>query len=211
MTTHATRTGSTCTTWQSWPAASPEWWTPCSWRWWSPGASASNAPGELAGPSPVRRAPRRGRPAGRGRQPRTPVGGDDPLAAPATTGWLDSGSRHLAATGCSRRAYPGRRSSGRRTAHDRERAARAAGSQSRERPPADGGSAVQVALHGRDAMPDAGLHAAIFEPRCGRRRRPERPPPLPGRRPRRSGAHHGAGRCRARAGRIDGSRGGVGV
>ncbi|MBJ7453351.1 MAG: TIGR04222 domain-containing membrane protein, partial [Blastococcus sp.] len=71
---------------------------------------------------------------------------------------LDSEFRHLTSDGLVRRAYPAALL-GKTHAHTTA-AGRRALQQFAERPPADGGSAVQVALHGRDAMPDRRLHDA---------------------------------------------------
>ena len=110
------------------------------------------------------RASGRGGRAGRRRHARTPVGRHDPLAARGRRPDDDlgplPGRRGPAAPaarppGAPRLEWsPTRGRAGRRCAGWR-RAARD--------PAHDGGSALQVALHGRAAMPDADLRAAIFE------------------------------------------------
>ncbi len=77
---------------------------------------------------------------------------------------LDHEFRHLTSDGLVRRAYPARLV-GKTHAHTTA-AGRRALEQFAERPPADGGNAVLVALHGRDAMPDHRLHDEIFGPRA---------------------------------------------
>lgn len=74
---------------------------------------------------------------------------------------LDSEFRHLTSGGLVRRAYPARLV-GKTHAHTTA-AGRRALQQFADHPPADGGGAVQVALHGRDAMPDGRLRAQIFD------------------------------------------------
>jgi hypothetical protein len=76
---------------------------------------------------------------------------------------LDQEFRHLTSDGLVRRAYPARLV-GKTHAHTTA-AGRRALQRFAERPPADGGNAVQVALHGRDAMPDHRLHDDVFAPR----------------------------------------------
>lgn len=76
---------------------------------------------------------------------------------------LDQEFRHLTSDGLVRRAYPARLV-GRTQAHTTA-AGRRALQEFGDHAPADGGSAVQVALHGRDAMPDHRLHDEIFAPR----------------------------------------------
>ena len=77
---------------------------------------------------------------------------------------LDHEFRHLTSDGLVRRAYPARLV-GKTHAHTTA-AGRRALEQFAERPPADGGNAALVALHGRDAMPDRRLHDEIFGPRA---------------------------------------------
>lgn len=74
---------------------------------------------------------------------------------------LDQEFRHLSSDGLVRRALPSRLV-GKTHAHTTA-AGRRALRQFAEHPPADGGSAVLVALHGRDALPDDRLRAEIFE------------------------------------------------
>jgi hypothetical protein len=76
---------------------------------------------------------------------------------------LDEEFRHLTSDGLVRRAYPARLV-GKTRAHTTA-AGRRALQQFAQRPPAEGGNAAQVALHGRDAMPDHRLHDEIFAPR----------------------------------------------
>lgn len=76
---------------------------------------------------------------------------------------LDQEFRHLTSDGLVRRAYPARLV-GKTHAHTTA-AGRRALQQFADRPPADGGNAVTVALHGRDAMPDHRLRDEIFAPR----------------------------------------------
>lgn len=76
---------------------------------------------------------------------------------------LDQEFQHLTRDGLVRRAIPALLV-GKTRAHTTA-AGRRALQQFAERPPADGGNAVRVALHGRDAMPDRRLHAEIFDPR----------------------------------------------
>jgi hypothetical protein len=87
---------------------------------------------------------------------------------------LDQEFRHLTSDGLVRRALPSRLV-GKTHAHTTA-AGRRALRRFAERPPADGGSAVRVALHGRDAMPDR-LRAEIFD------RAPLALPPRSARRP----------------------------
>jgi hypothetical protein len=87
---------------------------------------------------------------------------------------LDQEFRHLTSDGLVRRALPSRLV-GKTHAHTTA-AGRRALRQFAERPPADGGSAVLVALHGRDAMPGR-LHHEIFD------RAPVTLPPRSERRP----------------------------
>ncbi len=78
---------------------------------------------------------------------------------------LDREFRHLTSDGLVRRAFPARLV-GKTRAHTTA-AGRRALREFEERPPV-GGSAVEVALHGRGAMPDARLRDEIFD----------RPPPV---------------------------------
>ncbi len=85
-----------------------------------------------------------------------------------TIGWqvlhdqrMDHEFRHLTTDGLVRRALPSRLI-GKTHAHPTA-AGRRALRQFAERPPADGGSAVQVALHGRGAIADHRLHDEIFD------------------------------------------------
>lgn len=87
---------------------------------------------------------------------------------------LDSEFRHLTSDGLVRRAYPARLV-GKTHAHTTAGGRRAL-REFAQRAPADGGSAVQVALHGRGAMPDR-LRAEIFD------RGPVALPPRSARRP----------------------------
>jgi hypothetical protein len=73
---------------------------------------------------------------------------------------LDSEFRHLTGDGLVRRAYPARLV-GKTRAHTTA-AGRRALQEFADHAPADGGSAVQVALHGREAMPDR-LRHQIFD------------------------------------------------
>ena len=73
---------------------------------------------------------------------------------------LDDEFRHLTRDGLVRRAIPARLV-GKTHAHTTA-AGRRALRQFAERPVSEGGSAVQVALHGRDAMADSRLHDEIF-------------------------------------------------
>jgi hypothetical protein len=77
---------------------------------------------------------------------------------------LDREFRHLTSDGLVRRAIPALLV-GKTRAHTTA-AGRRALQQFAERPPAAGGNAVQVALHGRDAMPDQRLRQEIFAPRA---------------------------------------------
>ena len=74
---------------------------------------------------------------------------------------LDEEFRHLTRDGLVRRAIPARLV-GKTHAHTTA-AGRRALRQFSERPVSEGGSAVQVALHGRDAMSDHRLRAEIFD------------------------------------------------
>ncbi|MBN1094920.1 hypothetical protein JKP76_01910 [Blastococcus sp. TML/C7B] len=74
---------------------------------------------------------------------------------------MDEEFRHLTRDGLVRRAIPARLV-GKTHAHTTA-AGRRALRQFAERPESDGGSAVQVALHGRDAMSDDRLRAEIFD------------------------------------------------
>ncbi|MGY1753135.1 TIGR04222 domain-containing membrane protein [Blastococcus sp. SYSU D01042] len=76
---------------------------------------------------------------------------------------LDQEFQHLTADGLLRHGLPF--GLGRRTHPHPTAAGRRALQEFAERPPADAGSAVPVALHGRGAMPDARLRDEIFEPR----------------------------------------------
>lgn len=87
---------------------------------------------------------------------------------------LDQEFQHLTSDGLVRRALPSRLV-GKTHAHTTG-AGRHALRQFAERPPADGGTAVRVALHGRDAMPGR-LHHEIFD------RAPVTLPPRSARRP----------------------------
>jgi hypothetical protein len=76
---------------------------------------------------------------------------------------LDQEFRHLTSDGLVRRAIPALLV-GKTRAHTTA-AGRRALRQFAERPPADGGNAALVALHGREAMPDHRLREEIFAPR----------------------------------------------
>ena len=123
---------------------------------------------------------------------------------------LDQEFRHLTSDGLVRRAYPARLV-GKTHAHTTA-AGRRALQEFAERAPADGGSAVQVALHGRDAMPDR-LRAQIFD------RAPVTLPPRSARRPSHDVDPGELGHPTYRAGpdvttsdaQLGGTRGGYGV